>query len=228
MDFSAPPPSPAPLDTPPERGRMYTPRIGRDRPAEREAMRRIKRRELIKSGAAGGALALGVLGAGASPAAAGDDDGLHVHVHGNLQGYGDTPSTVRLAVSFDVFGRADSLAGAGWDGGTGTDPTGLVPGGPPPGGPVGACYYTASGSLESRRLTLVGRSLLTNRALTTADAEDPGKSDTRADGRDFNATVNVKTGQVINWSLSPEGGTFMSDPANPSLVMVARGGRTRP
>lgn len=190
-------------------------------------MDKLSRRQLIK-GSAGGALALGVLGAGASPAAAGLGDGLHVHVHGNLQGYGDTPSTVRLAVSFDVFGRADSLAGAGWDGGTGTDPTGLVPGGPPPGGPVGACYYTASGSLTGRRLTLVGRSLLTNRALTTADAEDPGKSDTRADGRDFNATVNVKTGQVSNWSLSPEGATFRSDPANPSLVMVSRGGNTRP
>ena len=190
-------------------------------------MDKLSRRQLFK-GSAGGALALGVLGAGASPAAAGDGDGLHVHVHGNLQGYGATPSTVRLAVSFDVFGRADSLAGAGWDGGTGTDPTGLVPGGPPPGGPVGACYYTASGSLEGRRLTLVGRSLLTNRAVTTADAEDPGKSDTRADGRDFNATVNVRTGQVSNWSLSPEGGTFKSDPANPSLVMVSRGGNTRP
>jgi len=190
-------------------------------------MRRIKRRELIKSGA-GGALALGVLGAGAAPAAAGDDDGLHIHVHGNLQGSDPTPSTVRLAVSFDVFGRADSLAGAGWDGGTGTDPTGLVPGGPPPGGPVGACYYTASGSLAGRRLTLVGRSLLTNRALTTADAEDPGKSDTRADGRDFKATVNVRTGVVSNWSLSPEGGTFKTDPANPSLVMVVRSGSTSP
>lgn len=190
-------------------------------------MNKLSRRQLFK-GSAGGALALGVLGAGASPAAAGLGDGLHIHVHGNLQGYGDTPSTVRLAVSFDVFGRADSLAGAGWDGGTGTDPTGLVPGGPPPGGPVGACYYTASGSLAGRRLTLVGRSLLTNRALTTADAEDPGKSDTRADGRDFNGTVNVKTGQVSNWSLSPEGGTFRSDPANPSLVMVSRGGNTRP
>ena len=190
-------------------------------------MDKLSRRQLFKR-SAGGAVALGVLGAGASPAAAGDNDGLHVHVHGNLQGYGDTPSTVRLAVSFDVFGRADSLAGAGWDGGTGTDPTGLVPGGPPPGGPVGACYYTASGSLAGRRLTLVGRSLLTNRALTTADTEDPGKSDTRADGRDFNATVNVRTGVVSNWSLSPLGGTFKTDPSTPSLVMVVRGGRVRP
>jgi hypothetical protein len=189
-------------------------------------MDKIGRRQLLKGGA-GGALALGALAA-ASPASAAEGDGLHVHVHGNLQGYGDTPSTVRLAVSFDVFGRANSLAGAGWDGGTGTDPAGLVPGGTPPGGPVGACYYTASGSLEGRRLRLVGRSLLTNRALTTADAEDPGKSDTRADGRDFNATVNVKTGVVSNWSLSPEGGTFKSDPANPSLVMVTRVGSTRP
>lgn len=196
--------------------------------------RKLSRRQLIKGGA-GGALALGVLGSGTAPAFADDDDhdgggrgGLQVHVHGNLQGYGATPSTVRLAVSFDVLGRADSLAGAGWDGGTGTDPTGLVPGGPFPGGPVGACYYTASGALAHGTLTLVGRSLVTNRALSVADTEDPGKSDTRADGREFNATVNVNTGEVINWSLSTPGGTFKSDPANPALVMVRHGGRTRP
>lgn len=190
-------------------------------------MDKIGRRQLLKGGA-GGALALGTLAA-ASPASAAEGDGLHIHVHGNLVGYGDTPPTVRLAVSFDVFGRADSLAGAGWDGGTGTDPSGLVPGGPPPGGPVGACYYTGSGSLVGRRLTLVGRSLFTNRdPATTADTEDPGKSDARADGRDFNATVNVRTGKVINWSLSPSGGTFTTDPANPSLVMIVRGGNTKP
>jgi hypothetical protein len=190
-------------------------------------VKEVSRKQLIKGGA-GGALAVGVLGPGAAPAFAGGRDGLLVHVHGNLQGYGATPSTVRLAVSFEVFGRASSLAGAGWDGGTGTDPSGLVPGGPPPGGPVGACYYTASGSLEGGMLTLVGRSLFTNRALALADGEDPGKSDTRADGRDFNATVNVRTGEVLNWSLSPMGATFKSDPANPALVMVKHGGRTRP
>jgi hypothetical protein len=191
-------------------------------------VKEVSRKQLIKGGA-GGALAVGVLGPGAAPAFAGDDDGgLQVHVHGNLQGYGATPPTVRLAVSFDVFGRDSSLAGAGWDGGTGTDPSGLVPGGPIPGGPVGACYYTASGSLEGGMLTLVGRSLFTNRALALADGGDPGKSNTRADGRDFNATVNVRTGEVMNWSLSPMGATFMSDPANPALVMVARVGRTRP
>ena len=183
-------------------------------------------------------MALGVLGAGASAAFADDDDdedgggedggGLHVHVHGNLRGKAPTPSTVRLAVSFDVYGRSSNLAGAGWDGGTGTDPSGMVPGGPPPAGPVGACNYTASGTLEGRTLTVVGRSLLTNRALALADVEDAGKSDTRADGRDFNGTVNVRTGQVISWSLSPGGASFESDPANPSLVMVARGGRIRP
>jgi hypothetical protein len=190
---------------------------------------KIGRRQLLKGGASG-ALALGALGLAAAPAFADDDaaNGLLIHVHGNLQGYGATPSTVRLAVSFEVFGRADSLAGAGWDGGTGTDPSGLVPGGPPPGGPVGACYYTGSGSLEGQTLTLVGRSLFTNRPLALADSEEPAKSDARADGRDFNATVNVRTGEVSNWSLSPLGATFRSDPGNPSLVMVARGGRTRP
>jgi hypothetical protein len=199
----------------------------RDHPEE-ETTDKIDRRQLIKSGA-GGALALGMLGLAAAPALANDDDdGLLIHVHGNLRGKAPTPATVRLAVSFEVYGRARSLAGAGWDGGTGTGPAGLVPGGPPPAGPIGACYYTASGSLRGRTLTLVGRSLVTNRDLTTADTEDPGKSDTRADGRDFNATVNVRTGRVINWSLSPMGASFETDPANPSLVLVARTGRTRP
>ena len=200
----------------------------RDYPEE-ETTERINRRQLIKGGA-GGALALGMLGLAASPAFADhdDDSGLFIHVHGNLRGKAPTPSTVRLAVSFEVFGRAGSLAGAGWDGGTGTGPAGLVPGGPPPAGPIGACYYTGSGSLKGRTLTLVGRSLFTNRALALADSEDPGKSDARADGRDFNATVNVRTGRVINWSLSPQGANFESDPAKPSVVMVARGGRIRP
>jgi hypothetical protein len=196
--------------------------------SKKETVDKIGRRELLKGGVSS-ALALGVLGLAAAPASAdSDDDGLLIHVHGNLMGYGATPETVRLAISLEVFGRRDSLAGAGWDGGTGTGPTGLVPGGPPPGGPVAACYYTASGSLKGRWLTLVGRSLVTNRALALADTEDPDTSDTRADGRDFNATVNIRTGAVTNWSLSPMGGSFKSDPANPSLVMVARGGRVRP
>ena len=55
---------------------------------------------------------------------------------------------MRLAVSFDVFGRADSLAGAGWDGGTGTDATGLVPGGPPPGGPIGVAKGGGRGTVD--------------------------------------------------------------------------------
>ena len=200
----------------------------RVRPRE-QTTDKINRRQLLKGGA-GGALALGVLGLAAAPVLADDgvDDGLVIHVHGNLRGKAPTPSTVRLAVSFEVFVRRNSLAGAGLDGGTGTDPSGLVPGGPPPGGPIGACYYTSSGTLSAGMLTLVGRSLLTNRALATADTEDPGRSDTRADGRNFNATVNVRTGKVINWSLSPMGGSFETDPANPSLVMVARVGRTTP
>jgi hypothetical protein len=199
----------------------------RDR-QEEETGNKIGRRELLKGGA-GGALALGVLGLAAAPAFADHDDdgGLFVHVHGNLRGKAPTPSTVRLAVSFEVFGKASSLAGAGWDGGTGTGPAGLVPGGPPPAGPIGACYYTASGSLRGRTLTLVGRSLVTNIG-SPRDTEEPARSDTRADGRDFNATVNVRTGRVTHWSLSPLGASFESDPANPSLVMVARGGSTRP
>jgi len=138
-------------------------------------MDKIDRRQLLKGGASG-ALALGVLGLAAAPAFAANDDGgggLLIHVHGNLRGYGATPSTVRLAVSFEVFGRANSLAGAGWDGGTGTDPTGLVPGGPIPGGPVGACYYTGSGSLGGETLTLVGRSLSPGGATFQSDPANP-------------------------------------------------------
>jgi hypothetical protein len=199
-----------------------------DRPEE-GTTDKIGRRQLLKGGA-GGALALGALALAAAPVLADDDDdgGLLIHVHGNLQGYGATPSTARLAVSFEVFGRGNSLAGAGWDGGLLTDPSGLVPGGPPPGGTAGACYYTASGSLAGNTLTVVGRSLFTNRPIAIADTEEPDKSDTRADGRDFNGTVNVQTGEVMNWSLSPMGGSFKSDPANPALVMVKHGGRTRP
>lgn len=202
-----------------------------DRPVE-ETTDKIGRRQLLKGGA-GGALALGALGLSAVPAFAAAGDGLLIHVHGNLRGYGATPRSARLAVSFEVFGRAGSLAGAGWDGGTGTGPAGLVPGGdspaavPPGAGPIGACYYTASGSLRDGILTLVGRSLVTNIA-SPRDTEEAGRSDTRADGRDFRATVNVRTGKVRNWSLSPAGGTFASDPATPSLVMVVRAGTTRP
>jgi hypothetical protein len=38
----------------------------------------------------------------------------------------------------------------------------------------------------------------------------------------------VRTGHVKNWSLSPAGATFRSDPSNPSVVMVVRAGTTRP
>ena len=103
-------------------------------------MDKINRRQLLRESAAGaGAVALGVLGAGASAAFADDDDdedggedggGLHVHVHGNLRGKAPTPSTVRLAVSFDVYGRSSNLAGAGWDGGTGTNPNATALRGP--------------------------------------------------------------------------------------------------
>jgi hypothetical protein len=191
--------------------------------------KRVNRKQLIKGGA-GGAVALGVLAAGASPAAADDDDdgksGVHIHIHGVLTGTptGGAPG-VLLAINIDVAGQRSNLAGAGWDSGTGsTAPEGMKPGGPFPAGPVGACYYTASGSLDGRTLTLVGRSLFTNRSLATADAEDPGKSDTRADGRDFNATVNVRTGEMT-WSLSPSGAAFAG---TAQAVMVTRGGRVRP
>lgn len=182
--------------------------------------KKVNRKQLIKGGA-GGALALSALGAGAAPAAAGgrDDGGRHgvlVHIHGVLSGV-SVPSTVQLAISMDVAGRPEDLAGAGWDSGLGTTGVGMKPGGPPPAGPIGACYYTASGTLDHDTVTLVGRSLVTNRALATADAEDPGKSDTRADGRDMNATANIRTGD-ITFSLSPEGASF----AGKGVVVVTR------
>jgi len=186
-------------------------------------IKKINRRELIKGGA-GGALAMGVLAVGASPASA--DEGrrkgpIAVHIHGALGG---------LAISMDVAGRPDDLAGAGWDSGVGgagaanqmvprsgptsTDPSGTA-------GPVGACYYTAAGMLEGNVVTLKGRSLVTNRAWPgTADSEDSQKSDTRADGREMNATANVKTG-AITFSLSPAGASF----AGTGTVIVFHGGR---
>jgi hypothetical protein len=171
-------------------------------------MGNISRKQLI-TGGAGGALALGALGASAAPAAAHDDDGrrgLHVHVHGVLHGVGPTPSTVLLAVSLDVAGRRRDLAGAGWDSGTGSNPNGMVPTGNFPVGPIGACYYTAAGRLQRGQLTLEGTSLFTNRPTE----REEGKSDTRADGRTLNATADRKTGR-ITWSLSPEGGFFEGD-----------------
>ena len=188
--------------------------------------KKVNRKQLIKGGA-GGALALGALGAGAASAAAGGrhgrgKDGVLVHIHGVLAGVGPTPPTALLAISIDVAGRPGDLAGAGWDSGTpASGPDGMVPGGPPPAGPVGACYYTAAGKLEHKVVTLKGRSLVTNRALTTADTEDAGKSDTRADGRDMNATANLETG-AITFSLSPLGGSF----AGTGTVMVTHSGRS--
>jgi hypothetical protein len=186
-------------------------------------MEKINRRELIKGGAAG-TLALGALAAGASAASAdeGKGRGIAVHFHGVLSG------PFLLAMNIDVAGRRDDLAGSGWDSGTlGT--TGMVPGAGPTStdpsgtaGPTGACYYTAAGSLEGDVVTLKGRSLLTNRAWPTlADTEDTQKSDTRADGREMNATVNLKTG-ATTWSLSPAGASFTGT----TTVVIFQGGMT--
>jgi len=155
------------------------------------------RRQVLKGGA-GGVLAAAALSVGPPPAYAQGRHGLVVHIHGVLE----NPAGVTLPVSIDVAGRPDDLAGAGWDAGLGTTGAGMLPGGPPPAGPVGACYYTAAGQIERNVVTLVGRSLFTNRGLATADAEDPGKSDTRADGRLMNATANLDTGE-ITWTLTP-------------------------
>lgn len=182
-------------------------------------MKKVNRKQLIKGGA-GGALALGALGAVEAAAAQPSGRGaVLIHFHGVLSGV-SVPSTVKLAVSMDVAGRLEDLAGAGWDSGLGTTGVGMKPGGPPPAGPVGACYYTASGSLEGSVVTLVGRSLVTNRPLTFADAEDPGKSDTRADGRDMNATADLDTGH-ITFELSPGGAAF----AGEGVVVVTHASR---
>lgn len=192
---------------------------------------KINRRELIKGGA-GGALAMGVLAVGATPASA--DEGrrrgpIAVHIHGTVGG--------GLNISMDVAGRPDDLAGAGWDSGLGNVGTTrpLVPGpGPtrtPPStdpagqGPEGACYYTAAGRLEGDLVTLKGRSLLTNRPWPgTADSEDSQKSDTRADGRTLDATANVKTG-FITFSLTPPGVTPGAPLTGTGTVIVFHGGR---
>lgn len=182
-------------------------------------MGKTTRRQVLKGGA-GGVLAAAALSAGASPVYAQGRNGLVVHFHGVLE----NPAGVKLPVSIDVAGRPDDLAGAGWDAGTGTTGSGMLPGGPPPAGPVGACYYTASGQLEGDVVTLVGRSLLTNRPLATADAEDPGKSDTRADGRIMNATANLDTGE-ITWSLTVPGATPVPFTGT-GVVMVTHASQT--
>lgn len=164
-------------------------------------MAKTSRRQILKGGASG-AVTLAALAAGASPAQAQARRGLAIHIHGVLV----NAAGVQLPVSIDVAGSPDDLAGAGWDAGTGTTGMGMLPGGPPPAGPVGACYYTAAGHLAGDVVTLQGRSLLTNRSLATQDAEDPGKSDTRADGRIMDAMANVDTGEIV-WSLTVPGAT---------------------
>lgn len=194
-------------------------------------MDKINRRQVIKGGAAG-TLALGALAIGASAASAdeGRGGGIAIHIHGVLNGVGATPPAATLAINTDVAGRRGDLAGAGWDSGTNnTTAGGMVPNAGPASadpsgtaGPVAACYYTASGSVVGDVVTLKGRSLFTNRGWPgQADTEDTQKADTRADGRELNATANLKTGAIM-WSLSPAGGTF----AGTGTVMVLAGGRS--
>src|SRR5437899_1082129 len=118
---------------------------------------KVSRKQLIKGGA-GAVLALGALAAAESTAADGRH-GMHVHIHGQVKA---TPTSTPVAISIDVAGSADDLAGAGWDGGTASGPTGMVPG-----SPVGACYYTAAGTIVkeggSRKVVLDGMSLFNNR-----------------------------------------------------------------
>lgn len=183
-------------------------------------MKKVSRKQLIKTGA-GGALTLGALGAVEAASAQPSGRGaLQVHIHGVLDVVSGAPPGTQLAISMDVAGRPDDLAGGGWDSGLGTTGVGMKPGGPPPAGPIGACYYTASGGLEGSLVTLVGRSLVTNRPLALDDDEEPGKSDTRADGRDMNATADVDTG-AMTFSLSPGGAAF----AGNGVVVVTHASR---
>src|SRR2546425_12903881 len=106
---------------------------------------KISRGKLIKGGAAG-ALAVGALGVVEAAGAVNGSGAIHIHIHGVVTGtpHGGAPG-VKLAITIDVAGRPNDLAGAGWDSGTlTTGPTGMKPGGPFPGGPAGACHYTAS------------------------------------------------------------------------------------
>jgi hypothetical protein len=190
-------------------------------------MDKLRRRQVIKGGAVG-TLAIGALAAGASPARANGGSGIAIHIHGVLSGASGTPSTVKLAISMDVAGSAGDLAGAGWDSGAAAGATMVPAPGPasedPTGtaGPVGACYYTAAGTLVGDVVTLKGRSLVTNRPWPAkADSNDPAKAETRADGRELNATANVKTG-AVTFSLSPAGASF----AGKGTVVVFRGGDT--
>lgn len=180
-------------------------------------MANTSRRQLLKRGASG-AVALAALSGGA--ASAQGRRGVHIHIHGVLSNVANPAG--KLAISIDVAGRHDDLAGAGWDGGTVAGPAGMVPGGDWPVGPQGACYYTAAGVLDGDVVVLQGRSLFTNRpAVTLGDVEEPGRSDTRADGRIMNATADVHTGE-ITWSLSPAGAAF----AGTGLVVVTHASRT--
>lgn len=83
--------------------------------------------------------------------------------------------------------------------GTVAGPTGMVPT-----SVVGACYYTAAGQIDGDVVTLEGKSLFTNRLLTASPEE--GRSDTRADGREFHGTANLETGE-ITWELREAGAT---------------------
>lgn len=168
-------------------------------------MAQITRRQLLKSGA-GGAAALAALAVApvAAVASTSRKNGIAVHAHGVVR----NPGGFNLAISLDVAGRADSLAGAGWDSGSDqTSPT-MVPG-----SVIGACYYTAFGSLRNDVVTLDGKSLFTNRALTASPEEATPRSDTRSDGRSFHGRLNLENGR-ISWSL---------DPGNPAALFTGTG-----
>lgn len=155
-------------------------------------MSTVTRKQLLKSGA-GGAVALGALAAIPAAQAKTAEDGIGVHAHAVVT----RPDGFNLAISLDVAGRADSLAGSGWDSGAAASSPTMVPT-----SVVGACYYTAFGSLEDDVVTLNGKSLFTNRPLTQSPEETTPRSDTRADGRDFHAELNLATGH-IKWTLVP-------------------------
>jgi len=147
----------------------------------------LTRKQFLR-GSAIGAAALAATATGPAGLGSADDGGhVFIHFHGVLERRGAT-----VAISVDVAGQKDGLAGAGWDSGTAGGPNGMVPS-----NPVGACYYTAAGTLDEHVVKLDGMSLFTNRPVALADAEEAARSDTRADGRLMKAEANLKSGDQV-------------------------------
>jgi len=172
-------------------------------------MATLTRKQLLRTGAIGAAAAAALPATGSIGLSA-PGGHLAIHIHGVVTGVVDPFMGLQVALSIDVAGQHKQtmpaitpLAGAGWDSGT-TTATGMVPTANTATGPVGACYFTQAGELDGQIVSLEGTSLFTNRPLPLSDAEEPGRSDTRADGRSVTTRADLRTGE-ITWQL----GTFV-------------------